>query len=94
MRLAVACSDRKIYLFDEKMNLNQGRHIFKLIKQYTKKNQSKINNACDEESELELDDIGKEIEKGAKEVQKGVENGVKEVKKGVENGAKEVQKRS
>ena len=51
----------KIYLFDEKMNLNQGRHIFKLIKQYTKKNQSKINNACDEESELELDDIGKEI---------------------------------
>ena len=39
-----------------------------------------------------FDDIGKEIEKGAKEAQKGVENGVKEVKKGVENGAKEVQK--
>ena len=44
----------RIYLFNEKMNLNQGRHIFKLIKN-NKKNSS-LN-----EDLLELDDVEKEI---------------------------------
>ena len=45
----------RIYLFNEKMNLNQGRHIFKLIKN-NKKNSS-LN-----EDLLELDDVEKEID--------------------------------
>ena len=44
----------KIYLFDEKMNLNQGRHIFKLIK--NKKNEI-IN-----EDLLELNEVENEID--------------------------------
>ena len=44
----------RIYLFDEKMNLNQGRHIFKLIK--NKKNEI-IN-----EDLLELNDVENEID--------------------------------
>ena len=46
----------KIYLFDDKMNLNQGRHIFKLIKPNYERNNDDFN------KELELDDIGKEID--------------------------------
>ena len=45
----------RIYLFNEKMNLNQGRHIFKLIKN-NKKNSS-LN-----EDLLEVDDVEKEID--------------------------------
>ena len=50
----------KIYLFDDKMNLNQGRHIFKLIRP----NVSNISDNFNEEleSELALDEIGKEID--------------------------------
>ena len=51
----------KIYLFDNKMNLNQGRHIFKLIKQNNNNNKQNNTN-IDEDSELELDEIGKEID--------------------------------
>ena len=50
----------KIYLFDEKMNLHQGRHIFKLIKVHKENNNNDCD--CDDETELELDDIGKEID--------------------------------
>ena len=50
----------KIYLFDEKMNLNQGRHIFKLINAHKGSNNNDCD--CDDETELELDDIGKEID--------------------------------
>ena len=54
----------KIYLFDDKMNLIQGRHVFKLIKQ--NKNENKDNNEDNNENynedDLELDEIGKEID--------------------------------
>ena len=49
----------KIYLFDDKMNLNQGRHIFKLIKQH---NINQSNKDIDEDSLLELDETGKKID--------------------------------
>ena len=55
----------KIYLFDEKMNLNQGRHIFKLIKQNndTTPEETDNNNYDDyDDEELELDEVGKEID--------------------------------
>ena len=45
----------RIYLFNEKMNLNQGRHIFKLIKS------NKGDNALNEDL-LELDDVEKEMD--------------------------------
>ena len=45
----------RIYLFNEKMNLNQGRHIFKLIK--SNKGDSSLN-----EDLLELDDVEKEMD--------------------------------
>ena len=48
----------KIYLFDEKLNLKQGRHIFKLIKQDNNKNINDNNYNED----LELDEVGKEID--------------------------------
>ena len=49
----------RIYLFDENMNLKQGRHIFKLIKNENSKNDSlKIIN----EDLLDLDDVEKEID--------------------------------
>jgi len=50
----------KIYLFDDKMNLNQGRHIFKLIKHNPNDTTNNFNEEL--ESELELDEIGKEID--------------------------------
>ena len=55
----------KIYLFDEKMNLNQGRHIFKLIKQNneaTHDGDENLNNEDYDDEQLELDDVGKEID--------------------------------
>ena len=56
----------KIYLFDEKMNLNQGRHIFKLIKQNNDNtpdgNENYNNEDYDDDEQLELDDVGKEID--------------------------------
>ena len=56
----------KIYLFDEKMNLNQGRHIFKLIKQNNDTtpdgNENYNNEDYDDDEQLELDDVGKEID--------------------------------
>jgi len=53
----------KIYLFDEKMNLNQGRHIFKLIKQNNDTTQDENDNNEDyDDEELELDEVGKEID--------------------------------
>jgi hypothetical protein len=55
----------KIYLFDEKMNLNQGRHIFKLIKQNndtTPDENENYNNDDYDDEQLELDDVGKEID--------------------------------
>ena len=49
----------RIYLFDENMNLKQGRHIFKLIKNENSQNDSlKIIN----EDLLDLDDVEKEID--------------------------------
>ena len=55
----------KIYLFDDKMNLNQGRHIFKLIKQNneaTHDGDENLNNEDYDDEQLELDDVGKEID--------------------------------
>jgi len=55
----------KIYLFNEKMNLNQGRHIFKLIKQNneaTHDGDENLNNEDYDDEQLELDDVGKEID--------------------------------
>ena len=49
----------KIYLFDDKMNLNQGRHIFKLIKQH---NINQSNKDIDEDSLLDLDENGKKLD--------------------------------
>ena len=49
----------RIYLFDENMNLKQGRHIFKLIKNENSQNDSlKVIN----EDLLDLDDVEKEID--------------------------------
>ena len=47
----------KIYLFDDKMNLNQGRHIFKLINDNDKRNISNIGDSI-----FELDENGKKID--------------------------------
>ena len=55
----------KIYLFDQKMNLNQGRHIFKLIKQNNDTipdRDENYNNDDYDDEQLELDDVGKEID--------------------------------
>ena len=55
----------KIYLFDQKMNLNQGRHIFKLIKQNNDTipdGDENYNNDDYDDEQLELDDVGKEID--------------------------------
>ena len=49
----------RIYLFNEKMNLNQGRHIFKLIKNNSRKNDAL--NSINEDL-LDLDDVEKEID--------------------------------
>ena len=45
----------KIYLFDGRMNLNQGRHIFKIIR-------PNYDNNDNDNEELELDEVGKEID--------------------------------
>ena len=55
----------RIYLFDDKMNLNQGRHIFKLIKiQQDKNSKADLGNNTNEINEdfLELNEIEKEID--------------------------------
>ena len=55
----------RIYLFDDKMNLNQGRHIFKLIKiRQDKNSKADLGNNTNEINEdfLELNEIEKEID--------------------------------
>ena len=63
----------KIYLFDNNLNLGQGRHIFKLKKAHiekkeenSEKNSAIIDNSKTEDNKIEredqLDDIGKEID--------------------------------
>ena len=56
----------KIYLFNENLNLEQGRHVFKLNKELFNKENNKVKEIKDSENdnkrEDELDEVGKELD--------------------------------